>query len=367
MPHETLNTAHFFIRCPSQSFDEIIEGIKKDIGAAYGYEGAIGGETRIKVLAEKRGTRHEPFPVRRPEYGRLPNLQAVMEERGNTKMREALAKLPDYTISTEDTAHAGEQRVRKIDMRTGDVVELPDSCNGTGQIVEIGEYLRKQLRRISPEAADNIDPLIVSSGRFVARACLRSIATQVVADVANAIANVYSQYVKIECDTCGGEFEFDSFQPSTSPVPHFKNSLHAGYDKLNKDELRCSEDIDKLGLPWVRNPSRTGYGIPLPIVGFDSRVFYPDFIIFAKKKVILCVDPKGGHLVNEAAKRKLSRDIPLGKGRVLRTALITPGKWVEKEGDVIAESSDGLTKFSSERPKLDHFPSYYSCLIAACK
>lgn len=43
----------------------------------------------------------------------------------------------------------------------------------------------------------------------------------------------------------------------------FDNALHAGYEGLNPPERLFAHAIDKTGLTWVRNPPRSGYGIPL--------------------------------------------------------------------------------------------------------
>jgi type III restriction enzyme len=39
----------------------------------------------------------------------------------------------------------------------------------------------------------------------------------------------------------------------------FKNALHEGYYGLNSLELTFAQALDKQGIPWARNPSRTGY------------------------------------------------------------------------------------------------------------
>ena len=55
--------------------------------------------------------------------------------------------------------------------------------------------------------------------------------------------------------------------------------------------------IDKTGLTWYRNPSRSGYNIPLISVG-PTRNFYPDFLVW-KGKDVFAIDTTGGHLLKE--------------------------------------------------------------------
>jgi type III restriction enzyme len=105
----------------------------------------------------------------------------------------------------------------------------------------------------------------------------------------------------------------------------FKNAVHAGYSGLNAFERLFADAIDKSGLAWARNPARSGYGIPLISVGPTTN-FYPDFLIWTSQRVI-CVDTKGPHLVQEAARRKLLRIRPAGEGLRLDVQFISSGKF----------------------------------------
>jgi len=59
----------------------------------------------------------------------------------------------------------------------------------------------------------------------------------------------------------------------------FERSLHVGYSDLNPEELACARELDATDHPWCRNPSRSGYGIPLITLG-RIRTFYPDFLVW---------------------------------------------------------------------------------------
>lgn len=99
-----------------------------------------------------------------------------------------------------------------------------------------------------------------------------------------------------------------------------------GYAGLNPTHERPFADaIDKTGLTWARNPSRSGYGIPLISVGPTSN-FYPDFLIWTDERVI-CVDTKGPHMVHETARRKLLRIRPAKEGSRLDVQFVSNGKY----------------------------------------
>lgn len=79
----------------------------------------------------------------------------------------------------------------------------------------------------------------------------------------------------------------------------FKNSIHASYNGLNEFELEIAHALDRTGLTWCRNPSKVGYGIPLPRPSGSSSSFYPDFLLW-KSGTIYFIESKGSHLLNEA-------------------------------------------------------------------
>jgi len=96
-------------------------------------------------------------------------------------------------------------------------------------------------------------------------------------------------------------------------------------------EIEFARELDKFNLKWCRNPSRTGYPIPLITLG-STRNFYPDFLIFSSNKTI-AVDTSGEHLIKDKVSRKL-----LNIGPKLLVCFISGGKWEEKTIEKIAEN-----------------------------
>ncbi|AXV06758.1 hypothetical protein DVS28_a2073 [Euzebya pacifica] len=113
----------------------------------------------------------------------------------------------------------------------------------------------------------------------------------------------------------------------------YPNSLHGGYSGLNSFERACAAELESAGVLWARNPSRTGYPIPLPSLG-SSRNFYPDFLVW-KNGDVFAIDTTGDHLMKEKSGRKLmSITSPPGVPSI-HVCLISEGRWnpkVEKVG-----------------------------------
>jgi hypothetical protein len=99
----------------------------------------------------------------------------------------------------------------------------------------------------------------------------------------------------------------------------------SGFFQRTGFEPQFARAIDTTGYSWVRNPSNGGYSIPLLDKG-ESRRFFPDFIVW-KDDLFYAIDPKGDHLIQKDAARKLLniRD-EFGRQRVV-VRLVTEGEW----------------------------------------
>jgi type III restriction enzyme len=108
-------------------------------------------------------------------------------------------------------------------------------------------------------------------------------------------------------------------------IKTFTNSLHEGYSDLNKLELAFALALDDTGQDWCRNPSRSGYGIPLITLG-ATKTFYPDFLVWSEADVF-ALDTSGAHLLAEKTGRKLLAMRPPEKasGRI-HIRFISPGR-----------------------------------------
>lgn len=124
-----------------------------------------------------------------------------------------------------------------------------------------------------------------------------------------------------------------------SGMETFKNALHEGYDGLNDLERRFARAIDETGLPWVRNRSQTGYKIPLVTLG-QTVWFFADFLLWAGDTVI-CVDTKGGHLMEGDGRRKLLSIQPhKDVSTRVEVKFVTEGTW---KVDGTPDGKDGFS------------------------
>jgi type III restriction enzyme len=82
------------------------------------------------------------------------------------------------------------------------------------------------------------------------------------------------------------------------------SSSHSGLNKSR--ELPFAKELDELKLAWCRNPSRSGFGIPLLSLG-QSKTFYPDFLVW-KGKNVFALDTTGEHILEGKLGAQAARD-----------------------------------------------------------
>ena len=126
-------------------------------------------------------------------------------------------------------------------------------------------------------------------------------------------------------------------KPVIAKSINFTHSIHEKYSQLNKLEEKFARELDKFGYKWCRNPSRTGYSIPLVTLG-STRNFYPDFLIFHSNETI-AVDTSGEHLIKDKVDRKLLNISPK-----LSVCFVSSGKWDEKSVEKTDEGGWTLWK-----------------------
>ena len=127
----------------------------------------------------------------------------------------------------------------------------------------------------------------------------------------------------------------------TDEMIAFKNALHEGYDGLNLLEQQFAGALDRLDESWSRNPSRSGYGIPLITPGTTST-FYPNFFVW-KEPYVYALDTTGGHLLQEKAARKLlTIQASVGAQSTIVIRFVSQGRW-RAQPQLVQEDSDGFT------------------------
>ena len=123
-------------------------------------------------------------------------------------------------------------------------------------------------------------------------------------------------------------------------VHSFNYSIHSRYNGFNSLELGVAKALDQYGATWFRNPSRSGYGIPLTQPDNSSTMFYPDFIAWKGKEVYF-IEAKGAHLVDLAKKEKLKM-LPRGFSLGMITQEQYEYKLIRRGNKKVHESTGSL-------------------------
>jgi type III restriction enzyme len=111
---------------------------------------------------------------------------------------------------------------------------------------------------------------------------------------------------------------------------------HPGMPGDFRRNQHVAHAIDKTGHVWARNPSPSGFSIPLLDRG-KTRNFYPDFLVW-KNDTVFAIDPKGEpYLATDAGRKILSIRDENGKKLVV-VRLITLGRWNGETFKRISES-----------------------------
>jgi type III restriction enzyme len=359
-PYELLNSAHFFVNCPTEKFSTVIADIKTQIGTHYNDP----GNDYIRVIVQSK-TKPDPLPMRGDTEITIPRLALAADPDVVRAMVKVLGAFPDYGKLLEESICEGEQLTTLVDVETGATKDLKKKLLGVGQMVKMGDLFRKELSRLSKDAAEALDDNFTNSGKFSSEICYTSQAAKEVRSLALKVAETYAQFIAIEPGIEG--FIVPPFQPSSSRFIRFNNSLHEGYDGLNAEEVKVAEAIDALGFHWFRNlPNADGYRIPLPLISINARNFFPDFIVFGEK-TIWCIDPKGWHLLNSAIRDKLVENISLDSKQVMKVVLLSKGK-VQINGDKYAVvSKKGATLLWKRGPRSIQFVEYYEDYVAGLR
>lgn len=129
----------------------------------------------------------------------------------------------------------------------------------------------------------------------------------------------------------------------------FENALHDGYDQLKDLERDFARGVDRTKYPWCRNPSRSGFGIPIVRQG-GNDTFYPDFLVWAHGDVY-AIDTKGTQLHADAMRKLVRMRQSPGRPRV-HIRFIAQGTLNDRGEEV---TNDGLTVIG-HRP--DYEPTY---------
>lgn len=322
---DRLNTASFYIRIDrNQVFNELLTAVGQKLAT---------DAPELRVVITPPG---KPPPVEYPVKKVMLIPSTALETSDAVgPVAELIKNLSDYKGDTTNTTGTGSRAiVQRLVGEPGDAEVKWEMFEQSSRVLARWIFQR-EVRRRHPGAL-GVAPS--SDGKFDAEIGLGSSAEAHIVTVAGQVVDTFLANVEIiqkarDPYVVGPQLARpDTFEP-------FTNSLHAGYDGLNTLESPFAHILDKQGIPWARNPSRTGYRIPLATMG-PTAFFYPDFIVWSGTNVFV-IDTKGAHLLSEAATRKLLWIEPPRKATErLFVKLVSEGKW---KVDATQETNDGYT------------------------
>jgi type III restriction enzyme len=176
--------------------------------------------------------------------------------------------------------------------------------------------------------------------KFDARKELGSRADKHFRDLAEKIVTLYLENTRLRHGVLNPH-KVGAIVTDPESATKFKNALHPSYSGLNKLELPFAKALDATGLPWARNPARSGFAIPLITLG-PTQNFYPDFLVW-KGNAVFALDTTGEHLLLEKLNRKLlDIDAVDGKTRLF-VRLISKGTWKADAASVELLDGTGFT------------------------
>ncbi len=338
LPDEDVNTAYFFVNCPNEALEGIVDGLKEEL-QIYKEGDAPDDFEPFRVKIERKALPTIPIKAQWAEKLKVTRLQLELPS------YDVLAKLvrrKTMSLSEEDRAAAGRALINIVSVRTGDVqqetIDLLEDMR-----VPCGLYLQEQIRGLSKNCLNAMNPNLFTTDKLNETACYKSKALDYYRQLAIDVVREYENHVQLAelADPAESQYLVGAYEPSGSVKKQFDHAAHPHYDvkAFNGDEGEFAKALDRFNYPWVRNKDRVAYGIPLPIKSGSSSQFFPDFLWWVGKDVsnavVWCIDTTGRFILEEKLHTKLLTLPP-----PLRIALVVRGK-LDSEHRKIAD--DGWT------------------------
>ena len=323
---ESLNAAHFYVRVDRRGvFNELIQSVGEKLKSE---------APEIKLVKTSPG-KARPKPVE-PREARFVHETAY-------DSREAVEPIQELLDSLSDYRHDPGENTRSVGGRTSVQRVVGDDSQATftweefehTHMVSARWIFRREVGR---RFRDALDVAPTDMPKFDALVGFGSSAHRQIASTAERVVDAYLEAVVLR-QRPSDLYQVGPMLVRGPDATMFENSLHVAYSDLNELELQFANAVDAKGLPWCRNPSQSGYHIPLVSLG-RTRNFYPDFLVW-KDDDVFALDTTGGHLLHEKAGRKLLAIAPpnRGGGR-LAVRLISTGHW---NSDIEQIDTSGFT------------------------
>lgn len=308
-----LNTAHFYIRTDEKG---VFEGILDDVRKKISTEAPA---LTLSVRATRSRVARPSYPPRKERFVPVPSIDSSA---AHEPVRRIVASILKFAPGDENTVGRGArlqvlQTIGRDDDETQEWVELEHSNPVTARWIFVREVQRRR-----PKALHLCD---IEHPKFDVMLEHHSTAAEHIREKANAVVDAYIEHSVIVQNPLDNPYVVGPVAVTLGDVVPFRNSIHEGYSDLNPPEEAFAKAIDKTRKVWCRNPAAGGFAIDLLDAG-RTRQFKPDFLVWHNKHVV-AIDPKGEHLILEAAARKLFDIARIEDGPELIVRLVTEGEW----------------------------------------
>lgn len=326
-PVERLNSAHVYIRVDKRGvFTKVLEKVNEKLTT---------DAPGLSIVETKPGkAKPEPLPAKEEKsiFGTAYETTEAIEP-----VAELVDSLTDFR--NDDGTNIKSAGGRTLIQRLIGEKETPEfeweEFEHTNLVVARWLFQREVARRFKGV----LGIVSMEAPQFDAKVGFGSRAHKQISRVAEDVVNAYIDNVYLKQKAIN-PYVVGPALVRRDEMEKFTNALHEGYSGLNKSlELPFARAIDKTGLTWARNPSRSGYNIPLISIGPTDN-FYPDFLVWRNKNVY-AIDTTGGHLLKDKTGRKLlSIEAAKPTAGRLYIRLVSKGRW---NSDVEQEDSSGYT------------------------
>lgn len=337
-PDETLNTANFYIKTDEKDiFREIVDEIQKTL---------LVEVPSVSISYHITKGHGKTLPTVQPVKSMSVPAISIETASAKTEIDILIQNMIDYRDDRTNIVGQGEQI--KYISSIGNNQELVGTSIKTDHSNKVTArwVFKRELDRLAKKAITLCD---IADPRFDAFVEYNSKAANNIRELANKIANIYRERSRI----VQAPFDQQEIGPvfNGSDSKPFNNGIHPRYGDLNGFEYKFALELDKIGLPWMRNPKDGYLQIPL-LDGKGTDTFNPDFVVWTDKTIFV-LDTKGKHLIMDESQRKLFYIEKVGgDGPEIDVKFITEKKyddrgkvldnngftvWLVKQGQVKAE------------------------------
>lgn len=313
-PHPDLNSAHFYIRFDDDSvFPSIVQEVRKRLAS----------ESPEISLTPYRGKSGAAAITQLPKASYTVPEIYIDATKAKAPVNQVIDGILDYSTDTVNTVGAGslERIVQPIGMQanSSDIERIPLLHTNRMRARRI---MTTEIQRHYPRAA----------GLFPSHLPLFDAQVQITSKAAATLRRDAERFVDAylanSCLQIDDEMTYvvGPIVSSSDTYTSFANAVHQGYSGLNALELDFAHALDRTGLAWARNPTTSGFHIPLLTKGKGPRNYCPDFLVWHGDEIFI-LDTKGDHLIVEAAGIKLLDIQGSSSARRVRLRLITQGQW----------------------------------------